>query len=158
MKRFLPSFLFFLFSFHIISLFLCFLFFPFNILVFCLIVHNVMITRDFKSAFIGILKRLFCSCCPVSFNSISMFYYFHILNFSEEFGEREWKIKMSINPPQEEESRRQSNDSWEEKPNFQDFHLTWDEINTDDISLGFKRRSWRRGETWFPPKYFPLPP
>ena len=23
-------------------------------------------TRDFKSAFIGILKRLFCSCCPVS--------------------------------------------------------------------------------------------
>ena len=54
---------------------------------------------------------------------------------------------MSINPPQEEESRRQSNDSWEEKTEFHDswddFHLTWDEINTDDISLGFKRRSSR---------------
>jgi len=29
----------------------------------------VMTNRDFKSAFIGILKRLFCSCCPVSWKA-----------------------------------------------------------------------------------------
>ena len=40
---------------------------------------DAIIFRDFKMAFIGILKKIFCCCCPVFINHILHSLYSHIL-------------------------------------------------------------------------------
>ena len=173
MKRFLFFFCLSLLLLFLICLFVCYetyvmtrmfflcllsVYFLSHILVslFCCCSH--FIARDFKSAFIGILKRLFCSCCPVSSKDHKWYFgchiFFHIVKYSNEFGKTKCKWKSAQKMPSKclyfwwalclRRGKAEGRVMIPKKKKPPDFHLLPNyfqishlRIKTDDIISGF---------------------